>query len=130
VAALRAYEAQTLPFRNMETNSPQTRLFLSWIRKHTPVSTCLLEASIDTSVFKTHSVRGASSSTADILKAADWSSEGTFQTFYHCKESSSSRANYGASVQASAAASNLHVDIETENVIYKWLSACMLFMIT
>ena len=131
VAALRAYESQTLPFRNMETDSPQTRLFLSLIGKHTPVTsstiarwlrTCLLEAGIDTSVFKAHSVRGASSSTAawagvstaDILKAADWSSEGTFQTFYHRKESSSARTNFGVSVLASAATSNLHVDIETE----------------
>jgi len=51
------------------------------------------EAGIDTSIFKAHSVRGAACSTAavegitikDILDAADWSSEGTFQRFY-CKE--------------------------------------------
>ena len=52
----------------------------------------LLEASgIDTSIFGAHSVRGASSSaaasagisTADILKAAGWSSQSTFERFYY-----------------------------------------------
>jgi len=82
----------------------------------------LLEAGVDTSVFNAHSVRGASCLTAawagvttsDILKAADWSLEGTFQTFYHSGESSSSRATFGVSVLVSAATSNLHVDMETE----------------
>ena len=54
------------------------------------LKTCLTEAGINTDIFKVHSVRGASSSTAvsagvttaDILKAADWSSAGTFQKFY------------------------------------------------
>ena len=50
----------------------------------------------------------------DTLKAADWSSEGTFQAFYHRKEDSSSRTAFGVSVLASAAASNLNVDMETE----------------
>jgi len=48
------------------------------------------EAGIDIFIFKAHSVRGASCSTVagasittkDILDAADWSSEGTFQWFY------------------------------------------------
>jgi len=73
-------------------------------------------------VFKAHSVRGASSltaawagvSTADILKAVDWSSEGTFQTFYHHKEGSSLSRTFGALVLASAATLNLHVNVETE----------------
>ena len=51
------------------------------------------EAGIDTSILKAHSIRGAAHSTAavagvtakDILDAADWSSEGTFQRFY-CRE--------------------------------------------
>jgi len=50
------------------------------------------EAGIDTSILKAHSIRGAARSTAavagvtqDILDAADWSSEGTFQCFY-CRE--------------------------------------------
>ena len=86
-----------------------------WLR------TCLLETGIDTSVFKAHSVRGTSCSTAawsgvtisDILKAADWSSEGTFQTFYH--RNKDSRETFGVSVLVSAASSNLHVDMETES---------------
>ena len=49
------------------------------------------EAGIDISIFKAHSVRGGASFMAtgagvtskDILDAADWSSEGTFQRFYY-----------------------------------------------
>lgn len=48
-------------------------------------------AGIDTSMFKAHSVRGASTSLAasvgvttdEILSAADWSSESSFQKFYY-----------------------------------------------
>ena len=49
------------------------------------------KAGIDTGIFKAHSVRGAATSaaasvgvtTADILKAADWSSESVFTKFYY-----------------------------------------------
>ena len=49
------------------------------------------KAGVDVGIFKAHSVRSASTSaaeaagvtTADILKAADWSSEAVFQKFYH-----------------------------------------------
>lgn len=129
VETLKAYESQTLLFRGMDTNTPQTNLFLSWIGKHAPVSsstiscwlcTCFLEAGIDTNVFKPHLIRGASCSSAawagisvsDILKAADWSSEGTFLKFYH--RDKDTRSVFGASVLSSAAASNLHVDMEME----------------
>ena len=129
VQTLRAYEARTAEFRTPISGLAQTKLFLSWISKHAPVTsstiarwlrTCLLEAGIDTSVFKAHSVRGAACSTAawagvttsDILKAADRSSEGTFQTFYH--RNKDSRGTFGTSVLESAASSNLHVDMETE----------------
>ena len=85
-----------------------------WLR------TCLLEAGIDTSVFKAHSVRGVACSTAawagvttsEILKAADWFSEGIFQTFYH--RNKDSKGTFGISVLEFAASSNLHVDMETE----------------
>ena len=48
-------------------------------------------AGIDTSVFKTHSTKGAVASSAflngettqDILQAADWSRESVFQKFYY-----------------------------------------------
>ena len=62
---------------------------------HTTV--CLLsmhqrkEAGIDVSIFKAHSVKGASTtapltkgvSVADILHTADWSSDTTFRHFYY-----------------------------------------------
>ena len=128
VETLKAYESQTLLFRGMDTNTTQTNLFLSWIGRHTPVSrstialwlrTCLFEAGIDTNVFKPHSIRGASCSSAalagfsvsDILKAVDSSSEETFQKFYH--HDKDIRSAFGAAVLSSAAASNLHVDMET-----------------
>ena len=106
-------------------------LFLSWIGKHNPVTsstiarwlkTSLTEAGINTDIFKAHSVRGASSSTAasagvttaDILKAADWSSAGTFQKFLRPSKGSDDKSSYGTAVLSSANASNFHVDIETE----------------
>ena len=75
-----------------------SRLFLSLVGKHSPVTsstiaiwlkTCLANAGVDASSIQGHSVRGTSTSrvatsgmtVADILTAADWSSEGTFQRF-------------------------------------------------
>ena len=92
VVTLQAYEDRTSEFRALSTNNQKTSIFLSWIGKHDPVTsstiarwlkTCLSEVGIDTEIFKAHSVRGASSSkaatagvtTADILQAADWSSD-------------------------------------------------------
>ena len=51
----------------------------------------MVDAGIDTSIFKAHSVRSASTSAAstqgvtteDILGAADWSTESSFQRFYY-----------------------------------------------
>ena len=51
------------------------------------------EVGLDVSIFKSHSVHGATCSkaagagvtTKQILEAADWSSEGTLQRFYHRK---------------------------------------------
>ena len=124
--ALLAYEECTAAFRSPQGH--KTLLFLSWIGKHDPVSSSsiarwlklgLEDAGVDTSIFKGHSTRGASSSKAaasgvtvsDILQAADWSSEGTFQRFYH--RQSSDKSTFGKAVLAGQA-SNLHVDIETE----------------
>ena len=126
VKALQVYEKCTAPFRTGESKST---LFLSWIGKHEPVSsstiarwlrTCLQDAGVDTDTFKAHSVRGAACSTAawsgvtttDILNAADWSNEGTFQQFYH--REIRDRSMFGTSVLSSADTSNLHVDMETE----------------
>ena len=126
VRALQAYERSTEPFR--AKNSSPT-LFLSWIGKHEPVSsstiarwlrTCLQEAGIDMNTFKAHSVRGAACSSvawsgvtvADILNAADWSTETTFQQFYH--RAIQDKSSFGTTVLSSADTSNIHVDIEME----------------
>ena len=126
VRALQTYEERTLSYR--EKNTKPT-LFLSWIGKHNPVSSstiarwlrmCLQEAGIDTDTFKAHSVRGAAGSSAawsgvtvmDILNAADWSTEATFQQFYH--REMQDEATFGSAVLSSASTSNLHVDMETE----------------
>ena len=75
-------------------------LLLSYIKPHKPVtSQCLAnwlkeilgKAGIDTSVFKAHSVRGASSTAVsvkgvlieDILRTADGSTDSTFRRFYY-----------------------------------------------
>ena len=126
VRALQAYERSTEPF--MAKNSSPT-LFLSWIGKHEPVSssttarwlrTCLQEAGIDVNTFKAHSVRRAACSSAawsgvtvaDILNAADWSTETTFQQFYH--RAIQDKSSFGTTVLSSADISNIHVDMETE----------------
>ena len=132
VVTLQAYEARTMEFRAWSTEYKKTLLFLSWIGKHDLVTgstiarwlkTCLTEAGINTEIFKAHSVRGASSSTAasvgvttaDILKAADWSSAGTFQKVYlRPTKDSDDKSSFGTAVLSSAQASNLYVDIETE----------------
>ena len=99
VQCLRQYEKTTAQYRKMEPSSPQP-LFLSYIKPHGPVSSqriahwlkdILGRAGVDTSVFKAHSVRGASSTAAsekgvhieDILRTADWSTDSTFRRFYY-----------------------------------------------
>ena len=72
------------------------------------------DAGIDVSIFKSHSVRGATCSkaagvgvtTKQILEAADWSSEGTFQKFYHRNLDGSDKTKFGKSVLSSQGASN------------------------
>jgi len=127
------YEKRTLEFRGSMTNSNtrKTTLFLSWIGKHDPVTSstiarwlkmCLQEASINTDTFEAHSIRGAAASKAacsnvtisEILQAADWSSESTFQRFYHCPSDDEDQSTYGNAVLSSAGASNLHIDMEME----------------
>ena len=87
------------------------------------LKTCLSEAGIDSGIFKAHLVRGASSSraaaagitTMDILQAADWSSESTFQRFYHLPIlEQTGKPAFERAVLSSAEASDLHVDMETE----------------
>ena len=106
VHCLRNYELKTAQFRRtgQEVARP---LFISYIKPHKPVTSqriahwikdLLGRAGIDTSVFKAHSVRGASTTAAsnkgvalaDILQAADWSSDTTFRRFYYRPTSSAS----------------------------------------
>ena len=116
VITLRAYKSRTEQFRNISSGERKSELFLSWIKPHNPVTsstiarwlkTCMADAGIDISIFKPHSVRGATSSKAagvgvtvkDILDAADWSSVGTFQHFYHRQDDS--RTAFGLAVLSS-----------------------------
>ena len=119
VVTLQAYEARTIEFRSLSTDKKNSLLFLSWIGKHEPVTsstiarwlkTCLSEAGINTEMFKAHSVRGASSSTAatagvttsDILQAADWSSVTTFQKFYlRSSQNPEDKTSFGKAVLSS-----------------------------
>ena len=123
MVTLKAYEERTESFRaNLPVDS-RHQLFLSCIGQHTPVSSSTIarwlkgfmaEAGIDISIFKAHSVRGASCSSAvgagvttkDILDAADWSSEGTFQRFY-CRElKKDDQTTFGTAVLSSKPSSN------------------------
>ena len=96
---LRQYETDTLIHRKKDPGSSQP-LFLSCVKPHKPVTSQRLanwlkemlgKAGIDTTVFKAHSVRGASSTAAsekgvlieDILRKADWSTDSTFRKFYY-----------------------------------------------
>ena len=74
----------------------------------------MCEEGIDISIFKSHSVRGVTCSkaagagvtTKQILEAADWSSEGTFQQFYHRKLDEDDKTRFGTTVLSSQDASN------------------------
>ena len=100
VECLNTYLSSTSRLRNLSEAGKSNNLFVSYIKPRQPVTTAsvarwirsfLTEAGIDTSVFKTHSVRGAATSAAanafvpvqEILKMADWSNVSTFQQFYY-----------------------------------------------
>ena len=99
VDCLNSYISITKPFRNLSGKEPNI-LFISHIKPHRAVTTAtvarwirsiLKDARVDTSIFKTHSVRGAATSAAanafvplqEILNMADWSNSSTFQRFYY-----------------------------------------------
>ena len=99
VQCLRQYEQATLKFHTKRRDTPDP--FLSYIKPNKPVTSqrithcikdLLKEAGIDVSIFKAHSVRGASTtavlssgvSVADIFHTADWCSDTTFHRFYYC----------------------------------------------
>ncbi|XP_069089249.1 integrase/recombinase xerD homolog [Pleurodeles waltl] len=96
VQCLKAYEAATEKFRADRAG----QLLIAIQKPFKPVSSATLarwirwllsEAGIDVSMFGAHSVWGAMASKSfslgmrleDIMRAADWSSESTFKTFYH-----------------------------------------------
>ncbi len=79
---------------------PVTRLFLSYVKPHRPVTSqriahwlksSLKGAGIDTGVFSAHSARGAATAAAlkqgvtmaEILRTADWTTESTFRKYYY-----------------------------------------------
>ena len=110
MARLRAYIKRTAKICNHSgVNQP---LFLATQKPYSPVTSTSIgrwlklnsqDAGIDTSVFKAHSTRGASSSAArqsgvsvkDILTAADLSRETTFNLFYYRPRHS---ASFGTAV--------------------------------
>ena len=115
-STLKEYEKRTKSLWGRET-----KLLIAIIKPHKAVSSTvarwlksLLEASgMNISIFSAPSVRGAASagiSTGDILKAAGWSSESTFQRFYY---RSTDRPSFGRAVlnQHSQQATNNTVDM-------------------
>lgn len=95
---VQAYISRTTALRQQDSGFV-SKLFLSYCKPHKPVCSstiarwikCVLSnAGIDVSIFKAHSVRGASVSDAykngipvnEILRMADWSNERTFRRFY------------------------------------------------
>ena len=96
VQALKKYCQRTKSIRQGTTGS----VFIATTKPHKPVSSAtiarwikstLSQAKIDTSIFKAHSVRCASTSAAaaegisvpEILEAADWSSQTIFEKYYY-----------------------------------------------
>lgn len=107
---------RTQVFRTDSVSEPN-KLFLSVNNPHKPVSSatlshwvknCLLEAGIDSKVFKAHSTCAAATSAAlragisipEIVRLADWTNETTFKKFYYRPVWN---ASVGRSVLASAA---------------------------
>ena len=99
VECLRCYEDKTKQFRTDGSDQPNP-LFLSYVKPHKAITSERLahwmkgimeEAGVDVTIFKAHTVRGASSTAAaekgvqmaDILCTADWSRDSTFKRFYY-----------------------------------------------
>ena len=79
---------------------------------------CLCEAGIDTGIFIAHLksaaslvAAGSGITTMAIFQAADWSSEGNFERFYHCP--AQDKSLFAKAVLSSTEASNLHVDFDS-----------------
>ena len=106
VATLQLYCDKTKQWRSLEKVKEKPVVFLTSTKPYGPASsatiarwikTVLSKSGIDTSIFKAHSIRGASTSAAaeagisipEILEAGDWLSQSTFERFYYrpCKAS-------------------------------------------
>lgn len=107
VTHLKEYLAKTTPLRNDEK-----QLLISCIRPHKAVSrdtisrwtkNFMIAAGIDTSMYKSHSTRAASTSALvakqfdikDIIGAAGWTKEETFHRFYNRNIDIVSNFNFG-----------------------------------
>ena len=99
VETLKVYEVKTTMLRTVDPMGPAP-LLISFRKPHKPVTSAsiarwmkelLKEAGVDTEVFKAHSTRAASTSTAkaqgvsmaDIMNMAGWSRQSTFERFYY-----------------------------------------------
>ena len=97
---LQSYISRTNIFRPLVDPATNQQLLISYHRPHKPVQSCTIarwiksflgSAGIDTSIFKGHSTRSASTSKAraggisleDVLKMADWTGPSSFLCFYY-----------------------------------------------
>ena len=97
---LKECEKRTKPFRPSSETEPNNKPFLLVHRPHKQIASgtlshwvkdCLLEAGIDSNVFKAHSTRSAATSGAvkagisisEIITLGDWTKESTFKKFYY-----------------------------------------------
>ena len=100
VESLRSYLKATRTIRATIPSSKVDPLFISYVKPHKPITamslgrwlhTLLKDSGVNTSIFKAHSVHGASTTAAanysiplsEILRMADWSSSSTFEKFYY-----------------------------------------------
>ena len=97
---LQSYISRTNIFWPLVDPATNQQLLISYHRPHKPVQSCTIarwiksflgSAGIDTSIFKGHSTRSASTSKAraggisleDVLKMADWTGPSSFLRFYY-----------------------------------------------
>ena len=112
---LKVYCNRTATLHPPPDGKGPTRSFITTVKPDKPatsatiarwIKTVLSRASIDTSIFKAHSVRSASSSAAaegvsvtEIMEAADWSSRTIFEKYYYKPKK---ETTYGTAVLKSA----------------------------
>ena len=113
IQCLHEYLQRTEAMRNSEAE--KQKLFLAYIKSHKPVITCSIArwlrtvmsiAGIDTSNFKAHSTRAASTSkaiikglsTQQIVKCANWTRASTFNKYYRKLVAQSVQSTYQRTV--------------------------------